>query len=201
MALARICWRFYSLTLPFLYAELHVDCRLLPISSSEDKPVQFTLPVATRKLHQSVAHNPGLRPLCRRLVLHFSIRYPEVVGATTDLVTWFTAVRTLETHGLRPAEVADPLLHQAVHHMRSLEKLVFKPLFAGVVDELSEFVRVGFWGPHIIDTLLPDYASIRRMLGTGLELQLITDIAGGLKRLRTLELAGVGFGDSKLKVG
>lgn len=173
--LALVSRRFHRLAISHLYAELHVGCDRV----SWTVHIRAQLPIKTLQLHRSLAHNPALRRLCRRLVLYFSTEKPDVVGVPTDLVTWLTSVRSLVTNGIRATGPGWMLLRRAICHMVNLEQLSVKPLIEGIVDEAFEF-----------DKTYRD----------GVELPWVVDAVNGFTKLQTLELVGVGSGDEVLKV-
>lgn len=97
-SLARVNRRFHRMALPHLYCNLYVDC------GGESGETQTTM-ASTRRLYRTIARNPELWPLCRRLAICFPLprhhpRRIQFVDMAVDFLTWFTEVRALDVFGL-----------------------------------------------------------------------------------------------------
>lgn len=171
-ALARVNRRFHRLAMPHLYAELHVSCAKVHSLSSPN-------PDKTWRLHRSCKHNPALGLLCRRLALYFDDDFPERFDLAWNFVTWCKAAHTLEINGLRKRNGVGASLAFLVYHMPSLEQLIFRPLFGGIVDDNLQF-DAGYRG--------------------GIELTVVMNAVSQLSKLHTLEVVGAGWMEDGLKV-
>jgi len=115
LCLSLVCRRFHRIAMPYLYADIMIECSGDGWRHPEQVP---------RHLHRSCRKNPFLWTLCRSLKVYYQDCKNKYIYAATDFATWFTAVRSFKLYGLGKGERAWALLHLALEHMSSYDRLV-----------------------------------------------------------------------------
>lgn len=153
-----VCWRFYRLSIPYLYAHVYVG--------------HGTPPKVTQLLHRSCVRNPALRRFVRGLTINLATYVPsfrrDLVEFTLDFISWFTATRTLEVILEKP-EYSWPLLHLATLHLSSLQSVKLMsgwdqecqlelPVVLSIIDHVKNLKRLA------LNNLCPGWSLVVSLL-------------------------------------